>query len=136
MLEIKPATENEIQVIEQLVGLYDIDLEDIKKDISNCMIAYDNEIPVGAGGFNYQENQCSLSFVVVKKERQNEYLGDAIVKSVLNLANYKGIQKVYVNPKEYASFFEKLRFKKDDADKNLLFVTLPDYFLQGCKHKK
>ncbi|QXM06060.1 GNAT family N-acetyltransferase [Crassaminicella indica] len=153
MLEIKSASQKEIYIIKKLIKESNLDIEEIEDYIKNCMVAYDNKQPVAAAGFIPIEDMAIIKFVVVSKNRRREYLGDGIVKAILNLADKMGIKKVFVNTDKEEQFFIKLGFKevaleelKKDCskghiinqlnEKKLLYVALPDYFLKACKFHK
>ncbi|QEK12191.1 GNAT family N-acetyltransferase [Crassaminicella thermophila] len=148
MLEIKTASYDEIPVIEKFLKENNFNIDQIEKYILNCMIAYDNKIPVAVAGFKQKKNVAIIEFVIVTKNRRREYLGDGIVKALLNVADKKGIEKVYVNTDKSNLFFKKIGFKEvknyceyiDDLNmlesNMILQVTLPDYFFKACKSKK
>lgn len=143
MLKIKTASYDEIPVIEKFLKENNFDIVQIEKYISNCMIAYDNKTPVAVAGFKQKQNVAFIKFVIVSKNRRREYLGDGIVKALLNVADKKGINKVYVNADKDNLFFKEIGFQEVkkhcesiDDFKMVLEVTLPDYFLKSCKSKK
>ncbi|MCT4604946.1 MAG: GNAT family N-acetyltransferase [Marinisporobacter sp.] len=150
MLEIKAASQEELSIIEKLIEESHLKIEAIEDYITNCMIAYDNKEAVATAGFIKIEDIAILKFVVVSKNRRREYLGDGIVKATLNLADKKGVKKVFVNIDQEEIFFEKLRFEEvplnevrtcyepintlNELDGNRIGrVILPDYFLKACK---
>ncbi|MCT4618721.1 MAG: GNAT family N-acetyltransferase [Marinisporobacter sp.] len=150
MLEIKAATQEKRSIIKKLIEESKLKIKGIEDYITNCMIAYDNKDAVATAGFIKIEDIAILKFVVVSKNRQREYLGDGIVKAALNLADKKGVKRVFVNIDQEEIFFEKLRFKEVSLNEvskccesiNILNelegekigqVILPDYFLKACK---
>lgn len=152
MLEIKVAEHHEITTIQEILKDENVYLGDIEECIQNCMIAYDKKRPVAVAGFMQKKNIGIIKFVVVSRDRRREYLGDGIVKALLNLADRKGIYKVFVSVDKDDFFFERVGFKEtslEEVKKNfddqvflsllskdkLLQVNLPDYFLKACKHK-
>ncbi len=153
MLEIKVATAHEIDIIQNILDHQQVDLHQLSSYISNCMIVYDNENPVGTAGFIQNKDIAELQFVVIHQNRQREYLGDGLIKSLLNLADRKGIKQVFVNPKAHPLFFKKVGFKKVSLEElnlyntlfskslagkenQLLKVQLPDFFSSACKFHK
>ncbi|QZY56879.1 GNAT family N-acetyltransferase [Crassaminicella profunda] len=153
MLEIRVANQEEINIIKKLIKESQLKIEGIEDYISNCMIAYDQKKAVAAAGFIKTENVAIIKFVVVSKNRQKEYLGDGIVKATLNLADKKGVKRVFVNADKEEIFFVKVGFKDvileevkkccEDIDilneldgNKILQVILPDYFLKACKSHK
>ncbi len=154
MIYIRTADFDDITVIKQLLEESDLKPEGIEDYISNCMIALDNRTPIAAAGFIKNKNIALIQFVAVKKTRQREYVGDGILKALLNFAETKGIRDVFViAKKELASFFRKVGFKeaspnqiniavegfricpKEENDR-WLHVALPDFFKNACRAKQ
>lgn len=154
MLEIKGATQGDINIIKRFLKNNHVDIENIEDYISNCMIAYDEKMVVATAGYVQVEDMAIIKFVVVLKNRRLEYLGDGIVKALLNVADRNGIKRVFVNTGKEEVFLKKVGFKEvsmnevqvclESTDIQELLngnkvaqVILPDYFLKACKsHKK
>ncbi|TCO79800.1 GNAT family N-acetyltransferase [Marinisporobacter balticus] len=153
MLEIKGASQDEMNVIKEFLTKNALNIDCIENYIGNCMVAYDKDILVGVAGYIREKDMAIIKFAVVSKNRRKEYLGDGIVKALLNLADRNGIRRVFVNGDEETLFFRKIGFKEvslqeartycKDIDmpqwfiKNkTLQVVLPDYFLKACKSNK
>lgn len=151
MLEIKVATKDELLEIKKLLKENHLDTKEIE-ETTHYMIAYDDKKTVAAAGFTDVDHRAILNFVVVKKDRQREYLGEGIVKATLNLIDKRNITSVLVVTDEQSLFFERIGFKTLDMertqdlkeiipDKSLkghkvLEVLLPDYFQNPCKSKR
>ncbi len=157
MIYIRTATIDDMDYIEQILKENNFSPKKIKENLLNYMIALDNNTPVAVGGFedcDFDNNTAVIKCVVVKKSRQGEYIGDGIVKSLVNLAEQKGFTKVFViAKKEHYLFFKKAGFKEVVLeqmnidvkkqymfikDKNLILLEaiLPDFFLHACKSKQ
>ncbi len=156
MIYIRTATVDDMEYIEQILRENNLFLPKIKENLLNCMIALDNHTPVAVASFEDCDcnNAAVIQYVAVKKSRQGEYIGDGIVKSLVNLAEQKGFTKVFViSKKEHYLFFKKTGFKEVvldqmnidvrkqymfEKDKNLILLeaVLPDFFLHACKSKQ
>ena len=153
MLEIKVASEMDIPMIQELLQENKIDLNSLNQVFPNSMIAYEGRESVAAAGFSDCGEEAVIQYVVVKKERHGEYLGDGIIKALLNFADKKGIKWVYVKGTEVDHFFNRVGFKEIPYSsfleigspfvtnqfnkKDIIFsTTLPDFFLRACRSNK
>lgn len=153
MLEIKGARQEEISFIKTFLKQNHVDIVNIEDYISNCMIAYENKMVVATAGYVQVKDIAIIKFVVVLENRRLEYLGDGIVKALLNVADKNGIKRVFVNTDQEALFFKKIGFKEvtmnevkgyfENMDISAFFntnkivqVSLPEYFLKACKSNK
>ncbi|MFT9496471.1 GNAT family N-acetyltransferase [Anaerosolibacter sp.] len=154
MLTIKNAMKEDILHIENLGDcspLHGIELQDI---LENTMVAYEGNIPLAAAGYESFGSVAVLRFVIVHKEHQREYLGDGIVKALLNLADKRGIELMLVDTQHCTEFFAKVGFQDLDEDQKsdvnisqiinnnlnayhkLFAAKLPDFFLKACRSNK
>lgn len=153
MLEIKIATPDEINSIEDILKEHGLNTWNLEGILPNCMITYDNKIPVAAAGYTQLEDIALLEFVAVRGGRHGEYLGDGIVKALLNLADRKGIKRMFVSTEKSDLFFEKVGMKKTclfevgqykellirkgmDPKSCIFEAVLPDFFLKACRSNK
>jgi len=91
------------------------------------MCAKEGENYLGAGALELNVDKVYLNFLVTEEEDLILKLG--IIKSLLNLADLRGIKTVYGNNKELASLYKMTRFK-DDGDE--MKLDLEGYFTSGC----
>lgn len=150
---MKPATESDIEDIQQLLHENKLSVSNVSNIISNCMIAYERGKPLAAAGFFSEDIDALIEFVVVCKNHHGEYLGDGIIKALLNLADKKGIKRVYVKGEELYPFFHKVGFEKMDKEafKGVIppviseqlmkaewvsVAILPDFFMKACRSTK
>ena len=134
--------------IEKILTENNLKIENVQRYISTCMAVYDQEQIIGAAGFIQKESFALIKFIVVKRDRRLEYIGDGLLKALLNLANIRGVTKAILA--DGGLFFKKLGFKtvlQDDAVQYreifteeginpgvpLIEVTLPDFFSRACK---
>lgn len=153
MLEIRAAFDGDVVKIRELLQESRLNLNSLDKIILNSMIAYDGEEAVAAAGFSVDGNSAVIQYVVVRKRRQKEYLGDGILKALLNFADKKGIKRVYVKGTAIPHFFQSVgfeevsyenimeaepdsvinHFSKEDS---IFTAKLPDFFLKACRSNK
>lgn len=154
MLTIKIANQKDMPNIQDLISDHHFDEVNLEAMADHCMIAYDNEMPVAAAGYESFGPIGILRFVVVRRDRQREYLGDGILKAVLNLADKKGIRRIIAGTQHHGEFFKKVGFSKlniqqheDEAikmfieknfghDFSLWEAMLPDFFQKACRSNK
>lgn len=147
MIEIAVPKHEDILRIEQFLKNHSFNHLNIDSYISNCMVAYDKEKIIGATGFIQNDPFVLITFIVVDQQRRRDYIGEGLMKALLNLAYGRGIQKAIVN--QEGDFFQKLGFSKsspidfkdyfdvfiDDLNPEnpILEVSLKDYFKKACK---
>ena len=134
MLEIRLANNKDLEIIDKFLN--DKNQESRKIEELNYMVAYENEKIVGTLIFQKKEDIGIIKYIIVREDKRNQYIGEGLLKAMLNYSDHQGIKKAMVYPNEQERFFRKNGFS-DSANKNvqktLLEVTLPDYFLTSCK---
>jgi amino-acid N-acetyltransferase len=119
------------------------------------MIACINDEIVGFVSYTQipdNKERAILDVLLVKKEYRGQYIGDGLVKAILNLAEKRGIKRVYcIKDEKNSLFFKKVGFtirtgtdlefiKKYihnhiQSDKRLLIfeAKLPEFFNKPCR---
>ena len=91
------------------------------------MCAKEKEIYLGVGTLELRGNKVYLDFIKTKEKDLTLKLG--IMKSLLNLADLRGIKTVYGGAKELENLYKITRFVKDCGEYAL---NLEGYFTDGC----
>lgn len=91
------------------------------------MSAKDGEEYLGVGTLELRIDKVYLNFVATKEDDLTLKLG--IMKSLLNLADLRGIKTVYGDNEELKSLYKMLRFNEND---NEYILELEGYFTCGC----
>lgn len=91
------------------------------------MSAKDGEEYLGVGTLELRIDKVYLNFVTTKEDDLTLKLG--IMKSLLNLADLRGIKTVYGDNEELKSLYKMLRFKENN---NEYILELEGYFTCGC----
>lgn len=91
------------------------------------MCAKDGEEYLGVGTLELRVDKVYLNFVATKEDELTLKLG--IMKSLLNLADLRGIKTVYGDNEALESFYKMLRFKESDGK---YLLELEGYFTCGC----
>ena len=91
------------------------------------MTAKDGDEYLGVGTLELRIDKVYLNFVVTKKDELTLKLG--IMKSLLNLADLRGIKMVYGDNEDLKSLYKMLRFKDTDGK---YVLELEGYFTCGC----
>ncbi|WP_432409506.1 GNAT family N-acetyltransferase [Wukongibacter sp. M2B1] len=157
MLNIRVSEDRDKKDIQTLLyeeGFKDIDLDSEK--LHNSMVVCDSGEIIGYSAYNKIPNRniAIIEILVIKNEFQGQYLGDGLIKSVLNLADRRGISKVYVAADHKNSMFlEKAGLTRRELDKSndisayilakssndtveVFEAMLPDFFNKACKSSK
>lgn len=149
MIEIRILKEQDLKCLNEFFVKNNLNL-DIKPYITNSMAAFEQGNILGFTGYIQNGYLALISFIFVDKNRRREYIGEGLIKGLLSIANNRGIRKVVTNcnndfivklgfdlvsttiAREYSNIFNK-KIKLEDS---IYEVTLPDYFLKGCKNSK
>ena len=99
--------------------------EDLAQKIIMC--AKDGEEYLGVGTLELRIDKVYLNFVATKEDELTLKLG--IMKSLLNLADLRGIRSVYGENEDLVSIYKMLRFKESDGK---YILELEGYFTCGC----
>lgn len=91
------------------------------------MTAKDGDEYLGVGTLELRIDKVYLNFVVTKEDELTLKLG--IMKSLLNLADLRGIKMVYGDNEDLKSLYKMLRFKDTDGK---YVLELEGYFTCGC----
>ena len=91
------------------------------------MAAKDGEEYLGAGALELRVDKVYLDFLVTKEEDLVLKLG--IIKSLLNLADLRGIKRVYGSNPELESYYKMTRFQENSGE---FALDLEGYFTCGC----
>lgn len=156
MLNIRVAEENDKSAILSLLEeeeLENITLDD--KTLHNSMVVSDDGKIIGYSYFKEipEENTVVMKLLIIKEEFRGQYIGDGLIKSVLNLADRRQIKKFYVpSTNENSMFYKRVGLTKrelnkshivgdhieSDSSKDTIEVfeaLLPDFFNKACKSK-
>ena len=103
--------------------------EGVTKNLENkiIMTARDGENYLGLGTLELCGHKVYLNFLYTKEDDLILKLG--IIKSLLNLADLRGIKTVYSNNKELESLYKMTRFKEENEEYRL---SLEGYFSCEC----
>lgn len=116
-------------------------------DINNMMAIYDGSEVAGITYYeNLGEEEALLYDVNIKDGFKGQYYGDSIVKAILNVADKRGIKKMFVNTiEENKEFFVKVGFLRPcdveveldySTNNNTMVALLPEFFNTACRSKK
>ena len=91
------------------------------------MCAKEKEKYLGVGTLELRTSKVYLDFIKTREDDLTLKLG--IMKSLLNLADLRGIKTVYGSAKELENLYKMARFVKDCGEYTL---DLEGYFTDGC----
>lgn len=143
----------DIQILMNQEGFKDVDLNSEK--LHNSMVVCDGGEIIGYSAYNKIPNRniAIIELLIVKNGFQGQYIGDGLIKSILNLADRRQIAKVYVTGEsknsmllKKAGLTKRVLDKSDDVSKyitegpvkdtiEVYEAILPDFFDKACKSK-
>ncbi len=112
---------NKIKSILNKEGIEDTILDGI------VYVVIDNEELVGVGKAK-PNKKSELDYLVIREDKRNQGLGDALLRAILNKLYNQGIEKLYYKSND--TYLMKKGFVLNDA--NELELNIPDFFNKGC----
>lgn len=137
-----------------MISISKPEIDNIKKfelkdnfDIDNSMVIFDGKSVAGITYYSkLNDEEVLLDEVFIMPQYRKQYFGDSIVKAILNVADKRGVKKVFVNTSdEDKIFFNKVGFldpKELDTEivyeynEGTMVALLPDFFNTACRSKK
>ncbi len=124
MIEVLPV--NNREDIEEYIKINNLTIP----EPSLAMLVLDNGERAGIGALSLIDYKCVLTCV-----HTDESLQLMLGKSLLNMADLRGIKQVYCYDESLSDISEKLRFQKQAENGKTYFVlNLEGYFDAGCQH--
>ncbi|MBR5236546.1 MAG: hypothetical protein IKW06_04165 [Clostridia bacterium] len=123
MLTIKPI-ENEIE-IKAYLSAQGIILENVPRQF---MAMYDGNEICGLGALTLEEAKVYMDFLHVSGDTSLLF---GLAKSLLNMADLRGIKTIYGKNPALENTYTALHFKKDEGE---FVLSLEGYFTVPCAH--
>lgn len=104
-------------------GIKDLVLEGI------IYVALDDGDLVGVGKVLKKDKKCILEYLVIREDKQNQKIGDGLLRAILNKLYNQGVKKIY------CSLSNDYLLKKGFIlnYENHLELNIPDFFNNGCR---
>jgi amino-acid N-acetyltransferase len=157
VINIRVSEEKDKKKILELINEEKIKITDLDTgELRNSMVVCDGERIIGYSNYIKIPN-LNIAFVdmlIINNTYRGQYMGDGLIKSLLNLADKRQIKKVYaIKENNNSAFFKKVGLtkrefkpsedilkyiKKDlgaDGIINVFEAILPDFFNKACKSK-
>ena len=115
---------NEIRNILIREGIKDLELEDI------IYVVLDNDDLVGVAKAKSIDTRYMLEYLVIREDKRNENLGDALLRAILSKLLNQGVNIVYSKLND--SYLLKKGFIINND--NLLELNISDFFDRGCNN--
>ena len=137
-----------------MISISKPDIDNVKKFnlkdnfvIENSMVIYDGNSVAGITYYSIlNEYEALLDEVFIEPQYRNQYFGDSIVKAILNVADKRGVKRVFINTShEDKVFFDKVGFLNPNEleidfeykySEDTMVALLPDFFNTACRSKK
>ncbi len=115
---------NEIRNILIREGIKDLELEDI------IYVVLDNDDLVGVAKAKSIDTRYMLEYLVIREDKRNQNLGDALLRAILSKLLNQGVNIVYSKLND--SYLLKKGFIINND--NLLELNISDFFDRGCNN--
>lgn len=123
MLTIKEAADKRaVRSFLDSLGVSDSVSEDI------VMCCEENGRILGVSSLSLSEGKVYLNLLVMEKDADEMSLKLGLAKALLNLADLRGIKKIYGSSKALENIYTALRFQKEEGEYS---VSLEGYFTAG-----
>ncbi len=103
-------------------GIEDLNLDGI------VYVVIDDRDLVGVGKTKSKDEKWLLEYVVIRDDKRNQSLGDALLRAILNKLYNQGIEYIYY--KTDNKYLMKKGFVLNDD--NMLELNIPEFFSKGC----
>lgn len=127
MLAIRQYKESEIEDIKQL--LISENIQDVEINGMIFIMIEDKDI-IGVCKIEIENHSGNLKYLVIKKAKRKQNLGDGLLRGILNKLYNQDIKKVYY--KENNTYLIKSGFNLNQDNKIELNVS--EFFSGGCKY--
>ncbi|MBU5311081.1 GNAT family N-acetyltransferase [Tissierella carlieri] len=125
MLLLREHTIDEIDKIMSILKKEGI--EDLNLDGIVYVVLDDNDL-VGVGKVRLRDEKWTLEYLIIREDKRNQSLGDALLRAILNKLFNQGIENVY-----YRTNSTYLIKKGFILGGNQLELNIPEFFNKGCK---
>lgn len=115
MIQIRKIKPEDISFVMDITLKNGYSMGKLLSNIENFLICEDNGTRCGCGCIILKNEKGYISWITVIEEYRRQKLGDAIVKALLNIADLKGIKKVYA-VETCKDFLKAMGFEKDNND--------------------
>ncbi|SKC72833.1 GNAT family N-acetyltransferase [Maledivibacter halophilus] len=158
MINIRVPEEKDKNKIIDLLTSEKVNNFDLHNEIlNNSMAVYDGDKILGYSSYKKlsNKNMALIDLLIVKQEYRGQYIGDGLIKAILNLADKRQIKKVYlISHGENSIFYEKaglIKRKIEDCKEIIKYIgnelgneetvevfqaILPDFFNKACKSSR
>ncbi len=92
-------------------------------------VVLDNDNLCGIAKAKMIDADWNLKYLIIKKDKRGENLGDALLRALLSKLSNQGIKKILY--KEENFYLRKIGFKL--SENNLLELDISAFFSKGCK---
>jgi len=110
LILFRKATLKDTNHIKQLLISANQNFEDIGDHLDSCMLAELDGIIIGVGGLKLCPPMACLCWLSILPEYQNQGYGDGLVRALINLADRRNIEKIYVAVNNAQNLFKKIGF--------------------------
>lgn len=141
MLEIRKIKPEDIDFVLELVEESNYSRAKLLSNIEGFLICESDRVKCGCGCLVPLGSTGFISWVIVREDYRRKKLGGAIVKSLLNIAERKGIKEVYTagicgdflkamgfGEQESKKAIEDMKEYLGDIDTEFYSVTMEGYF--------
>jgi amino-acid N-acetyltransferase len=106
--------------------------EGVAEDLRNFLVVKDGREIIGCAGLDIHERTVLLRSVAVRKERQDQGLGTALISRILNSARNKHLKKLYLLTTDSSQFFSRFGFERIERNKVDPVIQQAELFTCCC----
>ena len=106
---------------------YPEEKETIAKMLGDTELPIDNDVDIvvesegvllGYGGFDFDRKDVLLKSVYITPDHRGQRLGDGLVRAIINYADRRNINKIYISDNNADEYFKRFGFKNISNNKN------------------
>lgn len=107
----RPARAEDWPAVAALLGQARLPLAGVQEHLSEFVLAWRNEMPVGVAGLERYDSVALLRSVAVAPPERGQGLGSALVQHLLGRACSQGIRQIVLLTESAADFFPRFGFR-------------------------
>src|SRR3954462_185406 len=112
MIKIRAATDDDLEVVEQLLSASDLPVEGVPENFRNFLVAEDGDAIAGAIGFERFGPFALLRSAVISPDHRGIGIGGRLVEELLSRATEEGINEIYLLTTTAEEYFPRFGFAR------------------------
>jgi amino-acid N-acetyltransferase len=110
LIVFRRARQKDFDTIKGILEKVGLMTDGIEQHMDNFMVAEEDNIAIATGGLEIYDDIAILRSLAVLPEFQGMGIGDGLVRALINFAERRGVERIYLYTTSAKPFFEKIGF--------------------------